>query len=464
MFQDGERHVDRERCGDEDDREQRHRVHDAGDRTGRAGAQVGDGARDRSGRRDAAEERRHDVGDALRHQLLVRIVPPPRRHAVGDARAQQRLDGAEERDRHRRNEQALHARPVEVGPDDRRQRARDAAEAGADRLDGQGEPRRDDRERDEGDDRARDARRRAHRAPRVLGAEQRALVPRQLGEDRVRRQRREPAPEQEPREADEAERDRGGIDLAEMGRDRVRLREEVGRHLLDPQAEQVLQLRDGDQHRDAVGEADDDRDRDRAHDRAELQPAEHEQQDAGEDGRDHQPGDAVALHDAVDDDDEGARRPADLHARAPERRDQHAGDDRGEEALLGLDAARDRERHRERQRDDPDGDAGAEVGSEAAAVVAFLDVVDDARPKAVQARRELAHEAGDAARDAGVGPCRAARRARHVVAHASSDRPVSRSRTASGARAGSARSAVSIMNVCSSMCWPPIAACRTWSL
>jgi hypothetical protein len=52
--------------------------------------------------------------------------------------------------------------------------------------------------------------------------------------------------------------------------------------------EQVLQLRQRDQHRDAVGEADDDRDRDVAHQRTEAQPAEHEHQHAGEHRRDQQ--------------------------------------------------------------------------------------------------------------------------------------------------------------------------------
>ena len=77
----------------------------------RAGAHVGHGARDRAGGRDAAEERRHDVGDALRHQLLVRVVLGRVAQVVGDARAQQRFDGAEQRDRQRRDEQLLGARP-----------------------------------------------------------------------------------------------------------------------------------------------------------------------------------------------------------------------------------------------------------------------------------------------------------------------------------------------------------------
>ena len=56
------------------------------------------------GGRDAAEQRRRDVGDALRDQLHVGAVPPAD-HAVGDDRGEQRLDRAEQRDRERRADQ-----------------------------------------------------------------------------------------------------------------------------------------------------------------------------------------------------------------------------------------------------------------------------------------------------------------------------------------------------------------------
>ena len=72
---------------------------------------------------------------------------------------------------------------------------------------------------------------------------------------------------------------------------------------------------------------------------------------------DDQPVDAELLDDAVDDDDERARRAADLDARAAERRDDEAGDDRGVEAAIGRDAAGDRECDGQRERDDADDDA-----------------------------------------------------------------------------------------------------------
>ena len=84
----------------------------------------------------------------------------------------------------------------------------------------------------------------------------------------------------------------------------------------------------------------------------------------------NRPGDAVLGDDAGDDDDEGAGRAADLDARAAERRDEEAGDDRAVDAGLGREARGDRERHRERQRDEADGDAGDEIVPEGDAVVA----------------------------------------------------------------------------------------------
>ena len=75
---------------------------------------------------------------------------------------------------------------------------------------------------------------------------------------------------------------------------------------------------------------------------------------------------SIAVHrdDAGDDDDEGAGRPADLDARAAQRRDDEAGDDGGDDALFGRRAAGDAERHGQRQRDDGDGQPGDGIGAQ----------------------------------------------------------------------------------------------------
>ena len=156
-----------------------------------------------------------------------------------------------------------------------------------------------------------------------------------------------------------------------MARQRLELGEEIGRHLGDVQPQPVLQLRGGDQHRDAVGEADDDADGHVAHQPSQPEQAQDEQQHAGAGRGDQQVRHAVAVDDAVDDDDEGAGGPADLHVRAAQQGDQQAGDDGGPQAGGGREAGSDGEGHRERQRHDADGQAGAEVAQEAFPAIAL---------------------------------------------------------------------------------------------
>ena len=63
----------------------------------RAGADVGRGARDRSGDADTAKQGGSDIGDALRDQLHV-VAVLASGHAVGDLRREQALDPAEQRE------------------------------------------------------------------------------------------------------------------------------------------------------------------------------------------------------------------------------------------------------------------------------------------------------------------------------------------------------------------------------
>ena len=83
-----------------------------------------------------------------------------------------------------------------------------------------------------------------------------------------------------------------------------------------------------------------------------------------------------------DDDDEGAGRPGDLHARAAERRHDEAGDDRAVDAGLRRQAGGDGKRHGERQGHQADGDAGGDVGDGGAAVVR-AQAGDEARRRSV---------------------------------------------------------------------------------
>ena len=153
--------------------------------------------------------------------------------------------------------------------------------------------------------------------------------------------------------------------------------EELAGQLRRLQPEQVPDLRARDQDADAVGEADDDRPRDVLDRRAESGDAEQDQDHAGHQRAHEQPVEAVGRDDAGHDDDERAGRSADLDARAAERGDREAGDDRAVDAVLRRHARRDRERHRQRQRDEADGDAGEQVARQRAGGIALAQALDE---------------------------------------------------------------------------------------
>ena len=67
----------------------------SGDGREGAGADVGRGAGDGAGGGDASEERRGDVGDALRYKFHVGVVAVAA-HAVGDDGGEQAFDGGEQ--------------------------------------------------------------------------------------------------------------------------------------------------------------------------------------------------------------------------------------------------------------------------------------------------------------------------------------------------------------------------------
>ena len=133
------------------------------------------------------------------------------------------------------------------------------------------------------------------------------------------------------------------------------------RHRAHLEAQQILDLRREDDDRDAAREARHDRVRDELDRASEPRQAERDEDQAGENRADRQAFDPVAGDDPVHDDDEGARRPADLDAAASEERDQESRDDGGDEPLLRRHAGGDREGESERNRDDADDDAGLQI-------------------------------------------------------------------------------------------------------
>src|SRR2546428_834323 len=170
-----------------------------------------------------------------------------------------------------------------------------------------------------------------------------------------------------------------------MGRDRAPARQELGGHgALEP--EEILDLPREDDQGDTAREADGHGVGDELDRTAQPREAEAHQDDARHEGRHREPFHPVALDDCVDDHDEGARRPADLHARAPQRRDDESRDDRGEQPALGTDPARDREGDGERECDDTDDDPGDQIREELLAGVP-RDRGDELRDQPVQIPR-----------------------------------------------------------------------------
>ena len=294
-------------------------------------------------------------------------------HAVRHDSAQQRLDCAQHGNREGRHHEIAQLVQAQGRRLERGQCLRDAAEAAADRFHGEIEQRDGHRTRDEYQHRPRHA-----RGP--------ALWPCKQGG-----------------EGGHAQRHGRPLHRVEVFGQGADLREKFGGQRPGLQAEKILDLRQEDQHRDAVGEADDDGQRNELDQHAQPEDAHRQQDAAGHEGADEQVRHAVLRDDAVDDDDEGAGRAADLHARAAERGDDEAGDDGREDAGFRRDTGGDGKRHRERQRDDADGDAGHRVGGERRAVV-VLEAVEEPGPELRGARR-LHHRITSRA-------CRVARRRR----------------------------------------------------
>ncbi len=84
------RHLAGQRRGQQDDQQHEHRVRETGHAGFCAGQHVGAGAGDDAGGRHAAEQRRQDVGRALRQQFAVGLVAVAG-HVVGHHGGQQRF-------------------------------------------------------------------------------------------------------------------------------------------------------------------------------------------------------------------------------------------------------------------------------------------------------------------------------------------------------------------------------------
>lgn len=161
----------------------------------------------------------------------------------------------------------------------------------------------------------------------------------------------------------------GQVEGVQMGGQSVQHAKKIGGHRVDLQAQEVLDLREHDQHRNAIGEADHHRHGDEANQRTEPEQP-HQEQDGARHGRGQdQVGQAVAFQNAVDDDDESPGGATDLYPAATQRRNQKACDDGGEQSGLWLEPGSNRKGHGQWQRHHADGDAGAHVTHERGTVI-----------------------------------------------------------------------------------------------
>ena len=127
------------------------------------------------------------------------------------------------------------------------------------------------------------------------------------------------------------------------------------------QAEEILDLGAGDQHRDAVGKSDHHRPRNKLHRRAHAGCAQNDEYRSRHDGAHVQAVDAVHGDDPGDHDHERAGRTANLSLRSAQSGDQKAGDDGAVNAGLRRQSGGDGEGHGQRQGHQADGDSGDDV-------------------------------------------------------------------------------------------------------
>ena len=316
----------------------------------RTGAHVGRRAGNGARGGETAEEHRGHVADTLRNQLHIRIVPVAR-HAVRHHTGQQRFDARQQGDGQRVGEQladTLEGDPVrqsEIG-----EASGQRAEPGTDGIGRQGEQPHQQRGQEHGhhgrgnfgdlmpDDQ--DDQQRENRHPERRGAEIHGVLG--IGPPLVKKLRR-------------------GIDKR--------------------QPEEILHLRGEDQQRNPGGEARGHRIGDIFDQRPQPQEPEDDEQDARHQRRQDKPLVAVPGHDAVNDDDERARRPADGEPAPAEKRHEKTGDDGRIQPPFRRQAGSDGERKRERKRHHAHGDPRRNVLGQHPKAVPAADCLKKARNK-----------------------------------------------------------------------------------
>lgn len=148
---------------------------------------------------------------------------------------------------------------------------------------------------------------------------------------------------------------------------------EIRRYLRHLQPEEILDLPGKDDQRDAGREANGNGVRDVLDNGTEPHHPHYNEEEAGKQGRHGEPVVPVLLDNAVNDDDEGASRPTDLHAASTEYRNQETCDNGGVKPLFGFYTGRDGEGDSERERHDANDHAGDSIAEELPGGIAFAE-------------------------------------------------------------------------------------------
>ena len=138
---------------------------------------------------------------------------------------------------------------------------------------------------------------------------------------------------------------------------------------VDLQAEEIFDLRAGDENRNAVGEPDHDGTGYELHRRAHAGRSHDHQEDASHHGAHEQAVNTVGSDDPGHHYYEGAGRTANLGLRSAKCRDQKTGDYCAVDAGLGRESRRDGEGHCQRQRNQTHSDAGNNIMQELGDIV-----------------------------------------------------------------------------------------------
>ena len=146
--------------------------------------------------------------------------------------------------------------------------------------------------------------------------------------------RRDPGPYQNDGERSDRDEERPGVYGIECPGVGIPLRQERRRHRLHLESQEVTDLAREDDEGDAARESDGHGIRDELDGAAEAQQAERDEHDARQQRRHGEAIDAMFLHDAGHDHDERTGRPADLHPRASQQRNEKPSDDRRVETAL----------------------------------------------------------------------------------------------------------------------------------